>query len=101
MLEAVIDKAILGPSTLDPDGDGAYNAEFFMNLNTAISSFPNGPTFGVLWVDWWSLTSTSTVTDVSRVSNMVTDILTHAEQASRVKANLPTNYNPTTKYWEA
>ncbi|MYB01987.1 MAG: hypothetical protein F4118_12400 [Acidimicrobiaceae bacterium] len=99
VLEAVIDEAIKGPSTLDPDGDGAYNVEFFMNLKTAISSFPTGPTFGVIWVDWWALTETSTADDVSRVPNMVTSILIHSDMANRIKGNIPTDYNPLTEYW--
>jgi len=99
VLEAVIDEAIKGPSTLDPDGDGAYNIEFFMNLKTAISSFPTGPTFGVIWVDWWSLTGTSTADDVSRVPNVVTSILTHSDMAHRIKSNIPNDYNPLSEYW--
>ncbi|MYK36129.1 MAG: hypothetical protein F4036_00030 [Gammaproteobacteria bacterium] len=99
VLEAIIDEAIKGPTTLDPDGDGAYNAEFFMNLNSAISSFPNGPTFGALWVNWYALTSTSTSSDVDRI-HVITDILTHADMSSRIKANMPDGYNPTLEYWE-
>lgn len=100
VLEAIIDEAIKGPTTLDPDGDGAYNAEFFMNLNSAIASFPNGPNFGVLWTNWYTLTSASTSADVDRV-HVITDILTHDEMASRIKSNMPSNYNATLEYWEA
>ena len=97
--ESVVKEATKGPSSLDPDGDGAYNVEFFLRLKSAVASFPSGPNFGALWVNWWALSASSTVSDVSRVSNMVTDVLTHAEVAARTKSGMSETYNPTVAFW--
>ncbi len=99
VLEAVIDKMILGPTSLDPDGDGSYEALFFQRLLVATASFPTGPTFGALWVNWWALDNNSVVGDVERVGNMVTDVLADAYIGTRRRGVLSETYNPLAEYW--
>lgn len=104
LLEAIAKEATKGPVTLDPDGDGAYNVEFFQHFATLVDSYPNGPTaFAALWVNWWELTGTSTVADVTR-KNMVTEVLMPTDTVdTRTKAWTDgvtlDAYNPATVYW--
>ncbi|MXV76538.1 hypothetical protein F4Z99_19995 [Candidatus Poribacteria bacterium] len=105
ILEAIIKEATKGPVTLDPDGDGAYNVEFFQHFTTLIDSYPNGPTaWASLWVNWWELTETSTVADVVR-KNMVTEVLMPADTISaRTKTwdgVTLDSYNPANIYWRS
>jgi len=99
LLEAIIKEARKGPRSLDPDGDGAYNAEFFMLFQSAVTSYPNGPDFGALWVNWYEISDTSEVSDVTRVQNMINDVLHPLHIGTRTRAGMPSNYNPTTQYW--
>lgn len=106
VLERVVEEAIKGPTTLDPDGDGSYNVEFFRELKAVIASNPNGPPRAGIWVNWWELTGSSNVGNVAR-KHMVNDVFAASTLATRTVAwttapppgiNLA-NYDPTVEYW--
>jgi len=101
ILEAICKEAMLGPRTLDADGDGSYDVVFFRRLKEAATTFPNGPGFGALWVQTWDLTSPA---DVSRVADFTANVInTHGSTNSfspdRTYHNLPAAYDPTAEYW--
>lgn len=97
IVEAIAKEAIKGPRTLDPDGDGAYNVEFFQRLKVAAASYPTGPTFGALWVRTWDL---SEVDDVDRVADFTADVIqSHGQTTDRTYHNIPADYNSTADYW--
>lgn len=103
IIEAMAKEMSKGPLTLDPDGDGAYNAEFFQRFRAfiygatapSVPAHPTGPSQGVLY-----LNTTATWTspdDVERVEFTYT-LMQHASQRTRY-AGLSAAYNPTTEYW--
>ena len=107
IVEAIVKEAIKGPRTLDPDGDGAYNVEFFQRLKVAATGFPTGPTFGALWVRTWDLSS---VGNVDRVADFTADVInTHGnggtnpltDPPDRTYHNIPAAYNSTADYWSS
>ena len=112
VLEAIVKEATKGPLTLDPDGDGAYNVEFFDTFRGLIAAYPSGPTdAAAIWVNWWELTGSSTAADVAR-RNMNDYIygadVSQSDRDARRFAWRPTDvstpvsfatYNPTAKYW--
>ena len=109
ILEAIVNEAIKGPRTLDANGDGAYDVEFFRLFRSVITGAPNGPTFGALWVQTWDLTQ---VSDVTRVNNFKSLILSHGSTnqyyQDRTYHNLPaitdttaTGYDATADYWSS
>ena len=101
VLATFLDECLKGPSTLDPDGDGSYDAAFFQLLNQAATAYPTGPTFGALWVNWWDLNNNSDPSDVERVDNMLTDVLADGVRTTRTKASYDAStYNPITEYWK-
>jgi len=97
IVEAITKEAIKGPRTLDPDGDGAYNTEFFQRLKVASVGYPTGPTFGALWVRTWDLTD---VVDVDRVLDFTADVIqSHGQATDRTYHNIPADYDSTAIYW--
>lgn len=99
IIAEIAKQAALGPRTLDPDGDGSYNVEFFQRLKAAAASFPNGPSFGALWVQTWDLTS---VSDVTRVDDFTADVIqSHGQTLDRTYHNLPAAYDSTADYWSS
>ena len=97
----IAEEAMKGPRTLDPDGDGAYNVEFFQRLKVAATNFPTGPSFGALWVRTWDL---SDVGDVDRVSDFTANVIsshgsTDPSLPDRTYHNIPATYNSTAEYW--
>ena len=101
IIEEIAKEAIKGPRTLDPDGDGAYNVEFFQRLKVAATGFPTGPTFGALWVRTWDLTS---VGNVDRVADFTANVIsshgsTDSSLPDRTYHDIPVTYNSTTEYW--
>lgn len=107
IVESIAKEAIKGPRTLDPDGDGAYNVEFFQRLKAAATAYPTGPTFGALWVRTWDLTG---VGDVDRVADFTADVInTHGnggtnpltDPPDRTYHNIPAAYNSTATYWSS
>lgn len=97
IVEAIAKEATKGPRTLDPDGDGAYNVEFFQRLKVAAAGYPTGPTFGALWVRTWDL---SDVSDVQRVADFTADVIqSHGQTTDRTYHSIPADYNSTAVYW--
>ena len=103
----IAEEAIKGPRTLDPDGDGAYNVEFFQRLKVAATGFPTGPTFGALWVRTWDITG---IGNVDRVADFTADVInTHGnggtnpltDPPDRTYHNIPAAYNSTADYWSS
>ena len=95
-----MDECIKGPSTLDPDGDGSYEVGFFTRLKQATIAYPQGPTFGAIWVNWWDLNNNSDPSDVVRVGDMMRDVLAVGHLSTRtVSDDFDGSYDPLYKYW--
>lgn len=101
IIAAIAKAAAKGPRTLDANGDGSYDVEFFRRLKAAATAFPTGPNFGALWVRTWDLTG---VADVRRVSDFTADVINSHGSTSpllvdRTYHNLPSSYDSTAEYW--
>ena len=108
IIEAMVKEATKGPLSLDPDGDGAYNVEFFqafraliyghddtVNNQNDIPAHPNGPSHGTIW-----LNTESTWAAASDVQRQTLNYTLITAQSSRF-TGLTTAYNPTNQYWSS
>lgn len=107
VIEAMAREAAKGPLSLDPDGDGAYNVEFFQAfrgliygssaMGGAIPPHPNGPSAGTIWLNTEASPAWASPSDVQR-QTLTYSLIT--SQASRF-TGLTAAYNPTTAYWSS
>ena len=102
ILEKIVLEAKKGPRSLDADGDGQFDVQFIRNLKAMAGQYPTGTEFGALWVQTWDLTAAS---DVTRVNDFMADVIRSYGSSDpavpdRTYANMPSDYDPTTLYWE-
>ncbi|MCY3739906.1 MAG: hypothetical protein OXH00_02680 [Candidatus Poribacteria bacterium] len=104
IIEAIAKEMTKGPLSLDPDGDGAYNVEFFQAFRGLIygstvvpivPAHPNGPSQGVLWLN--TGTTWASAADVERQ----TFTYSLMETQSTRYAGLSATYISTHEYWSS
>jgi len=101
IVEAIVKEATKGPKSLDPAGDGDYEAAFFVELKEILTNRPSQPDFGALWVRTWDLTR---ISDVKRIDNFKDDVVethgaTDPKKPDRTYSDMPQNYDSTNDYW--